>query len=82
MCLQSLNSLSVLTMTPLLAIVNAFTTLVTEAILTWRSFTISDLDTPFSNAVVPRVYEGYYNEKQSLRSIDAKVRFIQIKTVR
>lgn len=43
---------------------------------------MNDLDTPFSNAVVPRVYEGYYNEKQSLRSIDAKVRFIQIKTVR
>ena len=43
---------------------------------------MNDLDALHPNAVVPRVYEGYYNEKQSLRSIDAKVRFIQIKTVR
>lgn len=42
----------------------------------------NNLDALHPNAVVPRVYEGYYNEKKSLRSIDAKVRFIQIKTVR
>ena len=42
----------------------------------------NNLDALHPNAVVPRVCEGYYNEKQSLWRLDTKIRFIRIKTVR
>ena len=43
---------------------------------------MNDLDALHPNAVVPRVCEGYYNEKQSLWRLDTKIRFIRIKSVR
>ena len=43
---------------------------------------MNDLDSLHPNAVVPRVWEGYYNKKQSLWRLDTKIRFIRIKSVR